>query len=109
LPSAAAAAQPGQQNTPYNKLSQIFEPDIQGAAIAYIEHILGPAKKIFRADGQQNLSVRVYQVGPCRVAFPASDTVSSAQLENLSSDCNFDFKKILRTATTRLAPLARWG
>jgi hypothetical protein len=85
-------AEPSQNGASvYDRLSQVFEPDIEGTTIAYLENILGPAKKVHKWGGR---TVRTYRVGPCEVTVKGEDSVSSIQLERLSPRCSFDFQSI---------------
>jgi hypothetical protein len=76
----------------FDKLSQIFEPEIQGTTIAYLETIIGPPKKIDQWSDNPNQSVRHYQIGPCKVTVTGLDVVINIKLEKLSKDCSFDLR-----------------
>jgi hypothetical protein len=103
-----AFAQSHQNNSIYSKLTQVFEPDIQGSTIAYLETILGPAKKIDKYSDDPSQSFRYYQVGPCQVVATGTDTVINIKLEQLSNDCTFDFQKFI-TGSDSSGPVNVFG
>ena len=72
------------------KLSQLMTADMIGVQIAYIENIVGPAKRI-------SGSSREYQIGGCTVNIIADEkdnSISSIELTNINKNCDFDSSNI---------------
>jgi hypothetical protein len=71
-------------------LSQIMSADTLGVQVAYIENIIGPAKRI-------NESYRQYSINGCTVnmvANPKEQSIQSIELVNIDAKCNFDTSRI---------------
>jgi hypothetical protein len=79
-----------------DKLNLIFQPDMIGSTIAYLEHQIGPAKRIdnFPVNDAGDLQ-REYRIGPCTVNVYGQSNISSLELINLSQECSFDLAPFL--------------
>jgi hypothetical protein len=87
-------AQSEQDKAVYDKLTQIFEPEIVGTTIAYLETILGPAKKIDKWGDEPSDTTRHYLLGNCEIDVTGTDAVSTIMLKNVSNKCNFNFEEV---------------
>jgi hypothetical protein len=81
--SLLAAGLPSETDAQGANLRAVFDPDMLGAQVAYLEHIIGPAWKVVRGT-------RIYKVDGCVVDVG----VNSGEVRNLhmqiSEQCQFD-------------------
>ena len=81
--SLLAAGLPSETNAQSAKLGAVFDPDMLGVQVAYLEHIVGPAWKVVQGT-------RIYKVDGCVVYVG----VNAGEVRNLrmeiSQQCQFD-------------------
>lgn len=77
-----------------NKLDKIFNAEMIGANLPYLEKITGPAKNTFSYE--KNQKTNIYKVESCEITVRVSnETVQSLGLKNLSKKCTFNINNIM--------------
>lgn len=77
-----------------DKLEKIFNSEMIGANLPYLEKITGPAKNTFSYE--KNQKTNTYKVESCEVTVRVSNgTVQSLGLKNLSKKCTFDLNNFV--------------
>jgi hypothetical protein len=100
LPATAAAQ---------SKLDEIFEFDMLGAQVAYLEHMIGPAKHIFTLP-KAGMQIRTYPVDGCKVEATTQGTEVLRYSLVLTPTCNFDLGKLVQGhATTKDLTVGRFA
>jgi hypothetical protein len=84
-------------NSVKDKLSLVFDPEMIGVTIAYLEAQIGPAKRIddyYPVNPAGDIK-REYQIGPCKVNIIGNDSIKSIELVNISNECSFNIMPFL--------------
>jgi hypothetical protein len=80
-----------------SKLTQVFDPEMINADIAYFEHITGPARNTY--DNK-----KIYKVDGCEVtAHILKGTIRSLRME-VSPQCTFDLNNFFPNSSSKLPP-----
>ena len=76
------------------KLDKIFNTEIIGANLPYLEKITGPAKNTF--SHKKNEKTNTYKVDDCEITIRVSNgTIQSLGIEKLSQKCTFNLNSFL--------------
>lgn len=79
---------------PSSRIQKIFDPEMIGADVAYLEKITGPAKNTYDGAEKGDKS-KIYKVDGCEVEVMISKNSINNIGINLNQKCTFDLKKFL--------------
>ena len=86
------------------KLGSVFNSEMVGANILYLEKYTGPARNTYESDNKIN---NTYKVDNCEIDVVISNkTVNSISLSKLSNKCTFDLNKFIPNISRRKPLLA---
>lgn len=75
-------------------LNKIFDPEMIGANLAYLEKITGPARNTY--NHREKVKTNIYKIDDCEVTADISDEkIDALGIEKLSSKCTFNLKSFL--------------
>ena len=86
-----------------DKIDLIMREDTLGTTKAYLESILGPARKKYQDRFQYNLDGCIVSVTY------NNDAVNSIALENLSQSCTFNITNVLRNVPSKMVHNITFG